>query len=97
MTKRNLIRSVLNGEEPPYVPWSFSFTEEAADKLVEHYGTEDLDTVLQNHIVGLGSAVGFFETLEQERVKDVFGVVWDRSIDKDIGNRDRDSMYTVLN
>ena len=55
MTKRELIRSVLNGEEPPYVPWSFAFTEEAGAKLVEHYGTEDLDTVLQNHIVGLGS------------------------------------------
>ena len=34
----------------------------------------------------LGSAIGFFEDLGADRVRDVFGVVWDRSIDKDIGN-----------
>ncbi|MBN2301581.1 MAG: uroporphyrinogen-III decarboxylase-like protein, partial [Lentisphaerae bacterium] len=86
MTKRQVINAVFAGETPPYVPWSFSFTVEAKEKLVQHYGTQDLDTCLQNHILGLGSDIGFFEDLGNHRVRDVFGVVWDRSIDRDIGN-----------
>ena len=33
----------------------------------------------------LGSDIGFFTDLGDNRVQDVFGVVWDRSVDKDIG------------
>lgn len=86
MTKRDVIQTVLNGEAPPYVPWSFGFTLEAKARLIEHYGTEDLEPILQNHILGLGNGIGFFEDIGEDRVRDVFGVVWDRSIDKDIGN-----------
>ena len=86
MTKRQIIKIILDGEQPPYVPWSFSFTREAREKLVEHFGTYDLEPNLQNHILGLGSDIGFFENLGNDRFRDVFGVIWDRSIDKDIGN-----------
>ena len=86
MTRRDVIRAVLNGQRPPYVPWSFAFTLEARQRLVEHYGTDDLDAVLQNHLLVLGSGIGFFEDLGDNRVRDVFGVVWDRTVDKDIGN-----------
>ena len=89
MTKRDVIRMVFDGEKPPYVPWSFSFTLEARNKLVRHYGTQDLDGCLHNHILGLGNAIGFFEDLGNDRMRDVFGVVWDRSVDKDIGNVER--------
>jgi uroporphyrinogen decarboxylase len=85
MTPRETVRSVLQGQRPPYVPWSFSFTREAEAKLAAHYGTHDLDRVLDNHVLGLGNAVGFFEDIGNERYRDVFGVVWDRSVDKDIG------------
>ncbi len=86
MTKREVIRATLDGEEPPYVPWSFSFTLEARETLTQHFGEQDLEAVLQNHILNLGSSTGFFEDIGNDRVKDVFGVVWDRSVDKDIGN-----------
>ncbi len=86
MTKREVVRAALDGETPPYVPWSFGFTHEAREKLVEHFGTEDLESQLQNHILGLGSGIGFFEDLGNDRFRDVFGVIWDRSVDKDIGN-----------
>lgn len=85
MSKRQVIHSVLEGKKPPYVPWHFSFTEEAASKLSIHYGNDDLDTVLDNHLVKLGSDIGFFEDVGNDCYRDVFGVVWDRSIDKDIG------------
>ena len=85
MTKREVVRTALDGKRPPYVPWSFGFTQEAHQKLQQHYGREDLDDVFQNHILGLGSGVGFFTDIGNDRVRDVFGVVWDRSVDKDIG------------
>jgi uroporphyrinogen decarboxylase len=85
MTKRDVVRTVLRHEAPPYVPWSMGFTHEAAAKLRAHVGQDDLDPFLDNHLLGLGNGVGFFTDLGQDRVRDVFGVVWDRSVDKDIG------------
>ena len=86
MTKREIIKAVLECERPPYVPWSCGFTAEAKAKLQAHFGVIELEDVLQNHLLKLGSDIGFFADLGDNRVRDVFGVVWDRSIDKDIGN-----------
>jgi uroporphyrinogen decarboxylase len=86
MTKRDIIRAVLDGQRPPYVPWSCSFTKEARVKLQAHFAPSDMEDVLQNHIMKLGSDIGFFTDLGQNHFQDVFGVIWDRSIDKDIGN-----------
>ncbi len=83
--KREVIRMVLEGKKPPYVPWSFGFTKEARAKLQAHHKQEDLEPFLQNHLLKLGSDIGFFEDMGNDDVKDVFGVVWDRSVDKDIG------------
>ena len=86
MTKREVIKLVFDGEIPPYVPWSYSFTVEAKEKLMRHYGHDDIINAVDNHILGLGNDIGFFDTIGENLVQDVFGVVWDRSIDKDIGN-----------
>lgn len=85
MKKREVVKMALNWEKPPYVPWSLSFTFEAAEKLREYYGTDNLGPILENHLFGVGSGVGFFKDIGNDRVKDIFGVVWDRSADKDIG------------
>jgi uroporphyrinogen decarboxylase len=86
MTKREVIRMVLDGKKPPYVPWSYSFTKEAGERLAAHLGTDDLQGVLHNHLLSLGNTYGFFEDIGNDRFRDVYGVVWDRSVDKDIGN-----------
>ncbi|NQU23164.1 MAG: uroporphyrinogen-III decarboxylase-like protein [Candidatus Nealsonbacteria bacterium] len=86
MTKREVVRTVLQGKRPPYIPWSIGLTKEAKEKLQRHYGCDDLEVPLENHLLKLGSDIGFFTDLGGDRVQDVFGVVWDRSIDKDIGN-----------
>jgi uroporphyrinogen decarboxylase len=85
MQKRDVVRAVFEGERPPYVPWSFGFTLEAREKLVAHCGMEDLDQVLQNHTLEVGSGYGYYTDAGCGCVRDIFGVVWDRSIDKDIG------------
>jgi uroporphyrinogen decarboxylase len=84
MTKREVIKSVLAGERPPYVPWSFGFTAEACDKLKAHFGA-DYETKLGNHLLSLGNGIGWFTEIAPNVLRDVFGVEWDRSVDKDIG------------
>jgi uroporphyrinogen decarboxylase len=86
VTKREIIKQALNGHGVPYTPWSFRFTVEAADKLHAHYGSSDLIDAVDNHFIELGSDIGFYEDLGNNRFRDVFGVIWDRTIDKDIGN-----------
>ncbi len=87
MSRRDVVITALRGEKPPYVPWSFRFTREPRQALCAHYGVadEELDQRLGNHLVELGSDIGFFEDLGRDKHRDVFGVVWDRSVDKDIG------------
>jgi uroporphyrinogen decarboxylase len=86
MNKREVVKLVLDGKRPPYVPWHVGLTHEAREKLQAYYGEGDLEIALENHLLTLGNGIGFFEPLEENRFRDVFGVVWDRSIDKDIGN-----------
>jgi len=87
MTKREVVALALEGKKPPYVPWNFGFTQEAREKLVAHYGTNDLEPVLGNHFLGLSGGNGpAFTPLANGRVRDYFGVIWDRSVDHDIGN-----------
>ena len=85
MTKRDVVRTVLEGKRPPYVPWSFSFTREAQGKLCDHFGKSSLEGELQNHFLELGNGIGFFEDIGDGYFQDVFGVVWDRNVDRDIG------------
>ena len=86
MNKRQIVKLAVEGRKVPYVPWHCNFTVEAADTLRKHFGRDDLEEVLDNHFVKLGHDIGFFEDLGNDRFRDMFGVVWDRSIDKDIGN-----------
>ncbi len=86
MTKREIIRIVLEGKQPPYVPWSMGFTLEAKARLLEHYRCGDIETPLDNHLLKLRQDIGFCDPLDDDRYRDVFGVTWDRTIDKDIGN-----------
>ncbi len=85
MNKRDVVRAVLQHQPPPYVPWSLGFTQEAADKLRAHFNCSDLEPELDNHLLGLGNDIGFFTDLGDQCVQDAFDVIWDRSVDKDIG------------
>jgi len=86
MTKREVVIKVLDHKRPPYVPWHFGFTVEAKQKLIDFYGSDDLMELTGNHFILLGDEIGYFEDIGNNRFKDIFGVIWDRTIDKDIGN-----------
>jgi uroporphyrinogen decarboxylase len=38
MEKRDVIRLVLDGKKPPYVPWHYSFTVEVEELLLRQIG-----------------------------------------------------------
>jgi uroporphyrinogen decarboxylase len=101
MTKREVVRLVFEGRKPPYVPWDFGFTVEAREKLARHpltppsppwgegrvRGADDLDRLLGNHLFtepGI-DASQYWTAVGNACQRDYFGVVWDRSVDKDIG------------
>jgi uroporphyrinogen decarboxylase len=86
MTKREIIKFVLEGGKPSYTPWSFSFTLEPHNLLKGYYNTDDIEKIIGNHLLELGNGIGFFENMGNDVYKDIFGVLWDRKIDKDIGN-----------
>lgn len=86
MTKREIVKRAWEFKRPPYVPWNFSFTQGAWAKLVEHFGgAEQAEAALDNHYVPLGTDFGFYEDIGDNRFQDNFGVVWNRTVDKDIG------------
>jgi len=86
MTKREVVIEVLEHRKPPYVPWHFGFTLEAKQKMLDHFGSDDIMKVTDNHFLVLGAEIGYFKDIGNNRFKDIFGVIWDRTIDKDIGN-----------
>ena len=62
-SKRDVVRKAFSHQAPPYVPWNFGFTLEAAEKLKEYYGVDDLESVLDNHFLFLGESIGSFTDL----------------------------------
>ena len=87
VTRREVMRMVFEGKKPPYVPWSFSFTAEALEKLKAYYGKDRFPgDLLWGHFLSVGrSTATFMEPVGNDQYRDGFGVVWDRSVDKDIG------------
>ncbi|HLA84556.1 MAG TPA: uroporphyrinogen decarboxylase family protein, partial [Thermoguttaceae bacterium] len=90
MTKRDVVRAVLEGKRPPYVPWACAFTSGARAAVCRHFGSDDLHAVSGNHVVYLNhvltrGAVSHFDDLGNGRVRDHFGVVWNRSESKEVG------------
>lgn len=83
--RRAVVRTVFEGGKPPYVPWHFAFTAEAKAKLLDHWGPCDIEDAVGNHMLMLRRSTGSFEDVGDGRVRDIFGVVWDRTMDKDIG------------
>ena len=86
MEKRDVIKLALDWKRPPYVPWTINFTQPAKEKLQDYFHESDLEDVLQNHMVSMGNETDFYKDIGADCVQDVFGVIWDRSMDKDIGN-----------
>ena len=86
-SKRDVVAAGRPGARPPDVPGAVGLTAPAAAKHCHNnrIAGADLDQHVNSHILGLGSQMPVVEHLGHDRIRDRFGVVWDRSQDKDIG------------
>lgn len=86
VSRRERVLKSIRHEQPDRVPWHFTFTQPARKKAESHYGGADLDSRLGNHFAAY-RPLGFGTWLEErpDHWRDEFGVVWNRTLDKDIG------------
>ncbi|MBN2581773.1 MAG: uroporphyrinogen-III decarboxylase-like protein [Planctomycetes bacterium] len=85
MDRRQTVIDALEFRRPAYVPWQWSPTQTCAERLRSYLGVGDLSGFLGDHFCICGASIGRFEPVDDDHVRDVYGVVWDRSVDKDIG------------
>lgn len=87
MTPRERVRTVLEFSEADIVPYNVWLTISAREKLAAYYGDADVEKRLGNHIAMVGAERPMRE-IRPGFFRDEFGVVWDRTVDKDIGTPD---------
>ncbi|MBM4042431.1 MAG: hypothetical protein FJ290_28395 [Planctomycetes bacterium] len=87
MTRRERVAAALAHEQPDAVPYHITFTIPICQKVEQHFGTGDLDGLLGNHLACVNALTPEAWTEVQPGFwRDEFGVIWDRTVDKDIGN-----------
>lgn len=88
MTKRERVLTALRHEQPDRCPHNISLTQPAYEKLLNHFGgKERVAEALDNHIADAGlTPEGAWREVRPACWQDEFGVIWDRTVDRDIGN-----------
>jgi uroporphyrinogen decarboxylase len=87
MTSKERVCLSLRHMQPDRTPYSMGFTQKAFAAMKAWYGSEDFTKLMDNAIHSVGAnpsprSLWLSDTLWQ----DDFGVQWDRSVDRDIGN-----------
>ncbi|MBI4558563.1 MAG: hypothetical protein HY706_13350 [Candidatus Hydrogenedentes bacterium] len=86
MTNRERVIASLEHRQPDKTPYCVHFTIPARAKMVEYYADPDFESKLGNCFAMLSCHPRkAWQEVGPNRVQDHFGVVWDRSVDKDIG------------
>jgi len=85
-TSRERVWASIRHAQPDRVPYYFSFTQAAASKLEAYYGASDLDSTLDNDMVRYSTRrPALLQEPHPGFYRDEFGVLWNRTVDKDIG------------
>ena len=85
MNHRERVIAAFEFREPDKVPFWFPMTEESRTKLQEATCGKHPIFTRGDSVVWVAVANGTFRDLGNDRYEDIFGVVWNRSVDKDIG------------
>ena len=85
ISPRERVWQAIRHEQPASVPYQINLTIPARAKLEAHYGTQQLDDLLGNHIVRYKSRLEYEPLPQPGMFVDEWGVVWNKSIDKDLG------------
>ena len=99
MTEKQRIKRWIHFKDTDRIPWQINYTTQLADNLVKEFGLDmrstdagaihrysELDDFLGNHIAYVRNrAVNSVREVSPGKWKDEWNVLWDRSIDRDIG------------
>ena len=88
MTHKERVTTALHHRQPDMVPYQIGFTQKAHAKMVDYYGDPQFAAKIGNHFLGLSPLLPGQWTQDGNFYTDEFGVTWNRSVDKDIGNPD---------
>jgi uroporphyrinogen decarboxylase len=82
--------NAINFRETDIVPYHIGFTKPAHQKMAAYFKDEDFESKLGNHFLLLthNRRNGWVE-VKPNYFQDEFGVVWNRTVDKDIGVVDK--------
>lgn len=86
MNPKERIRKAISFEETDIVPYHFDFTVPAYEKLAAYYKDRDFIKKIGNHLAIIEPKTkDAWREIKPGFFRDEFGVVWDRTVDKDIG------------
>ncbi len=87
MTWKERVYTALRHEQPDICPWDFGFTTPAREKMVRYTGDPHFAAKIGNHLLSITPLPpDAWVQIKSDFWRDEFGVVWNRTIDKDIGN-----------
>ena len=84
MTQRERVLHAVQHRTTDVVPYHTFYTLPVQEKLRQYFGTEEIEQALGNHIAKLRIRLPDVE-IKPGFWRDEYGVVWNRTIDKDIG------------
>ena len=87
MTPRERVYRAIAFQQTDIVPYHVTFTQGAREKAVHFYGDPNFEDAIGNHLAVLSiRRLAPWIEVSSGHLRDEWGVVWDRTIDRDIGN-----------
>ncbi len=83
--KKEIVQHALEHRRTGIVPHHYSLTQGARRKLIDYYGEAYKDEIGNYLSIYFLDRPGEWEWVRPDVIQDMWGVHWDRSIDKDIG------------
>lgn len=85
-TPRERVLQALRFETADMVPWQVEFTHGARRRMADFLGDPGFEARIGNHLAKLSHRkIGLEEVVKPGYVRDEWGVVWNRTMDEDIG------------
>ena len=86
MTPRERVLDAIQFRDTDIVPYHVTFTKDARRNLADYYGDPDFESKIGNHFAYLyRGGDGVWTDIAPGYVRDAWDVVWNRTVDKDIG------------
>ncbi|MDI9586586.1 MAG: uroporphyrinogen decarboxylase family protein [Acidobacteriota bacterium] len=87
MTHKERVIASFRHQQPDRTPYVIGFTQKSLAAMERHFGGRDFLSLIDNSVYGVAAKPGPKDHwIDENTWQDEFGVQWDRSIDRDIGN-----------